>query len=397
MKTKSGGKSALLSRTVRMLLDPKMDPDDRKMLLIQVCHDDSPDSSRALQELLSLASEDMARKAAFLKQRQLDETLEMLKDGPLRLGTYVQPAPTTDEGSLVQRAQVLLENGDTALSVFTDPDLADSLRCGDPVLLDAQARAVIEQGPSDCVTGEVGQLQRRIGADRVRVSLNDLSSQAYRLSDLLQQQIDLGEVPLGTELLVCTRRRMAFEALPREDGLADYMFLERGPLPEVDVQRDIGSPHPYIEELIEHVRDELTNPGLGRKYGVRAMQTRLLKGLTGTGKTLSILAVIRSIYGVMSEITGAPIEALPRRVMRMRMSQVLNKYLGESDKRLDRFFDEVTQLANEPFVWEGREWKLPVIARCEEIDSLAQGTQRLRRCHGADPNVRIGAARPSGR
>ena len=102
------------------------------------------------------------------------------------------------------------------------------------------------------------------------------------------------------------------------------------------------------------------------------MQTRLLKGLTGTGKTLSILAVIHGIYRVMSEVTGAPIEALPNRVLRMRMSQMLNKYLGESDKRQDRFYDEVIQLANEPFIWEGREWKLPVIARCEEIDSLAR-------------------------
>ena len=79
-----------------------------------------------------------------------------------------------------------------------------------------------------------------------------------------------------------------------------------------------------------------------------------------------------ALYQVMSEVTGAPIEALPNRVLRMRMAQVLNKYLGESDKRQDRFYDEVIQLANEPFVWEGREWKLPVIARCEEIDSLAR-------------------------
>jgi SpoVK/Ycf46/Vps4 family AAA+-type ATPase len=71
-------------------------------------------------------------------------------------------------------------------------------------------------------------------------------------------------------------------------------------------------------------------------------------------------------------VTGAPIEALPNRVLRMRMAHVLDKYLGVSDKRQDRFYDEVIQLANEPFVWEGREWKLPVVARCEEIDSLAR-------------------------
>ena len=219
----------------------------------------------------------------------------MLKDGPLRLGTYLGPAPETN-GQLVNRVHVLLENGDTAFPVIFRPELAESLVCGDAVLLDAQARAVIDRGPANCFTGEVGELKQRIGDNRVRVSLNDLSSEAFCISDALKQQLDSGEVQPGAEVLVCTRRRMAFEALPREEGVSHYKFLEQGPLQEVDAQRDIGNPHPFIEELIEHVRDEMTNPQLSRKYGVRPMQTRLLKGLTGTGKTLSILAVI---YGTL--------------------------------------------------------------------------------------------------
>ena len=266
----------------------------------------------------------------------------------------------------------LMENGDTAFPLILDANLAKSLTCGEHVLLDAQARAIIGRGPTNISTGEIGELKQRLGEDRVRVSLNDLSSEAYRLSETLRQQLTAGSAQVGSEVLVCTRRRMALEALPGQEGVSHYKFLERGPLQEVDAQRDIGNPHPFIGELIEHVRIEMTDPDLLRKYGVRRMQTRLLKGLTGTGKTLSILAVIYGVYRVLSEVTGAPIEALPQRVLRMRMSSVLNKYLGESDKLQDRFYDEVIQLANEPFVWKGREWKLPVIARCEEIDALAR-------------------------
>lgn len=88
-------------------------------------------------------------------------------------------------------------------------------------------------------------------------------------------------------------------------------------------------------------------------------------------------ALIDGIYRVMSEVTGAPIDALPKRVLRMRSAKVLDKYLGESDKRQDRFYDEVNQLADEPFIWEGREWHLPhsILAtetRAVDADELAE-------------------------
>jgi SpoVK/Ycf46/Vps4 family AAA+-type ATPase len=72
-------------------------------------------------------------------------------------------------------------------------------------------------------------------------------------------------------------------------------------------------------------------------------------------------------------------DQLPPRVFRLRMSEVLSKWLGDSDKKLDRFFTEVEQLADEPFVGpDGRTWKLPVLAIMEEIDGLA-------RARGHDP------------
>ena len=74
----------------------------------------------------------------------------------------------------------------------------------------------------------------------------------------------------------------------------------------------------------------------------------------------------------MSEVTGAPIDALPPRVLRLRPAQVLSKWLGESDRNLDRFFDEAEGLAAEPFVRDGRSFRLPVLAILEEIDGLAR-------------------------
>jgi len=100
---------------------------------------------------------------------------------------------------------------------------------------------------------------------------------------------------------------------------------------------------------------------------------RLFAGASGTGKTLAIQAICAGVYGVMSEVTSVPVEQLPPRIFRLRLSDVLNYLLGESDKQLQRFFQEIEQLASEPFFApDGRRWFLPVMAIMEEIDGLAR-------------------------
>ena len=75
----------------------------------------------------------------------------------------------------------------------------------------------------------------------------------------------------------------------------------------------------------------------------------------------------------MSEITGVPLEQLPPRVFRLRQSQVLSMWLGESDKNVDRLFDEIEQLADQPFKTpDGRQFRLPVLVIIEEADGMAR-------------------------
>ena len=75
----------------------------------------------------------------------------------------------------------------------------------------------------------------------------------------------------------------------------------------------------------------------------------------------------------MSEVTGIEADKLPPRVLHLRSSQVLSMWLGESDKQIDRFFDEVEQLAAEDFTGpDGKKYNLPVMVIAEEIDCLAR-------------------------
>jgi hypothetical protein len=174
-------------------------------------------------------------------------------------------------------------------------------------------------------------------------------------------------------LLVCRQRRFARDVLPTEDGLGYYRFLDLRPVPDIVVERDIGDPKPFIERVVRTVELEMTKPELRRRYKLRRSMTTLLEGISGSGKSYSLLGTIRRIYDVMSKVTGVPVEDLPPRVLRLRSPAVLSKWLGESDKNIDRFFSEVEELADERFVNpEGDEHCLPVIVVMEEIDGLTR-------------------------
>ncbi len=144
-------------------------------------------------------------------------------------------------------------------------------------------------------------------------------------------------------------------------------------MPDVIVERDIGSPPRVIRDVADHIRQELLCPGLRRRFQLRPCLMRLLCGVSGCGKTLAVQAIHRLMYEIMAEVTGVPVGQLPPRVFRFRQSQLLSMWLGESDKNVDRLFDEIEQLADTPFVTPlGKKFMLPVLAVIEEADGLSR-------------------------
>ena len=100
---------------------------------------------------------------------------------------------------------------------------------------------------------------------------------------------------------------------------------------------------------------------------------KLLCGVSGSGKTLAVQAIHHLMYEIMSEVTGVALDQLPFRVFRFRQSQLLSKWLGDSDKNVDRLFDEIEQLADQPFrAPDGRQVRLPVLVVIEEADGMGR-------------------------
>ena len=100
----------------------------------------------------------------------------------------------------------------------------------------------------------------------------------------------------------------------------------------------------------------------------------LLTGIAGTGKSLSIAAIWRAMYEIISETTGVPIEDLPPRVFRfLDREQFSVLGFGKSDRNIERFFDEILAVSSQKFSDpSGNELELPLLVILEELDGLGR-------------------------
>jgi ATP-dependent 26S proteasome regulatory subunit len=353
-----------------LLLDPAMPLDHRLELLKVMAIDGRPESKAALAVLLECATAANGESLHADKAKQLSEMIQQMEEGPLRPACFIE---MVQSNGFANHAHVVLDDGAFAFTVVPDAVLASSLCCGDRVLLEARGRALLHRAPSTLKVGEEAKLERRIDERHVEVTLRGHERAVHLASQRLADKLASGEVAPGATLVVNSRQCVAYDALPKQDGLAHYEHLQRVPVPDVLAERDIGAPPKCIRELSDFIRLELRQPELRRRYGLPRCCMKLLHGTSGAGKTLAIQAIWRNLYVIASEATGVPMDQLPPRVVRLNLARIFSMWLGESDKNLDRFFAEAEQLAEEPFIApDGKAYQLPVLVVLEEIDGLAR-------------------------
>jgi hypothetical protein len=324
-----------------------------------------------VQSLLKAAAESNGEDLFRQKKKELEELMDELRSGPQRPGLFFGMLPTN--GSAVKRAHVRLQDGTATYPVMDDDQLAATLGRGDGVLLSGRAETVLGADPIGVEAGEEARLEDTLG-ERIEVSLRSGDERhVLHVSTALARRLEAGEVPRGTPLLVCLRRQMAFDIVPRPtDEWSRFRYLCREEVPDVVAERDIGAPPAFIAETIEFCRREMVSPGLRRKYRLRRSRTYLLEGTSGSGKTLCLCACINGIHEVMAEVTGIPVAELPPRVIRLKMSKLLSMWLGESDKNADLLVDEIVALAERTVTGPNGTFELPVIVIFEELDGIAR-------------------------
>jgi SpoVK/Ycf46/Vps4 family AAA+-type ATPase len=88
---------------------------------------------------------------------------------------------------------------------------------------------------------------------------------------------------------------------------------------------------------------------------------------------MSIDATWNTMYNIMEEVTGVSRDELPQRVFRLRAGNLLSSWFGQTEKEIDRFFDELIQMSRQKWTApDGNDYELPVLAIIEEVDGLAR-------------------------
>lgn len=358
--------------TPSLLLDRKIPIEHRKEVFADLCSTKSREASRIVEAVLKAASNSGGRDAYKQKKKELGELIESLRAGPQRLGVFMNLVGSP--GAAPARAHVKLQDGSSTYPVVLDQEIAGTLKRGECVLLSARAEALLARDDLGIDTGEEARLEARLG-DRVEISVHGNDQRhIMHVADVLKGRLDAGQVPIGSPLLICPRRSMAFDVVPcSSDGLSKFRFLSRETVPNVVVQRDVGDPPAFIETVARLCRAEMTVPQRRRRYRLRRSATLLLTGVSGSGKTLCVNATIRRVHEVMSEVTGLPLEQLPPRVLRLKMSRLLSMWLGQSDRNADQLADEITELAEQTVTGrDGKDFELPVLVILEELDGIAR-------------------------
>lgn len=355
-----------------MLFDDSMPMEMRVEMLRSCLFSPDANAQEIITRLLTAATQGGEKSEDEFNRmtRKLSEKLEEMEQGPLRLATFLRLAQVN---GCAPRAEALLTDGSTAFSVVPDEDLAGKLRMGDNIWLEANGKAVLFRDPTPVHVGEEARLERRLPDGRVEVKLRDQARGIYYSSEFLSEQLNTQEARPGDMVIICPMRSMAFGAIPGEEGLSHFEYLVRAAAPDVVIERDIACPPKFLSAVLHRVEMDLLDPESLNRYRLRRSNMVLLWGPPGTGKTFCIDGLWNGIYALLSRMTGVPVEGLPFRVMRFRPSKILSKWLGDSDKAIDRFFDEMEELGAEVFEDpKGRKWQLPILAIFEEADGMAR-------------------------
>lgn len=329
-------------------------------------------STMISQEIFHRITEGSCDEVSKKRAEQLKAILQQLQNVPLRPATFIQ-LQELDQGA-PPHALVSLDNGELAFVVVHDHATVSKLKLGDRVMVDGAGKILVHPTGNGIHTGSESRLQRLIDDRHLEVVDHHDENRVVLAGPELMAEVKSGKIPAGSMIVVGAGGRLATHAIPPEDSNADnFRFLDRGPVPDVIVERDIGAPPPVIAAVAQHIREEMTRPELRRRFKLRPCLTKLLMGVSGSGKTLAIQAMHRLMYEIMSEVTAVPMEALPKQVFRFRNSQMLSMWLGESDKNADRLFDEVERRAAQTYTTQsGMEFQLPVLVVMEEADGMGR-------------------------
>jgi proteasome-associated ATPase len=325
---------------------------------------DSPRQSRLLEERLRETEASLAsvtgqneRLAGTLREARdqivsLKEEVDRLAQPPSGFGIFLGVA---DDGA----ADVFTGGRKMRVSVSPGIEL-DELRPGQEVVLNEALNVVIAQGYE--TIGEVVMLKEILdGGDRALVISHADEERVARLAEPLLSST----LRAGDSLLLEPRSGYVYERIPKAE--VEELILEE--VPDITYS-EIGGLGPQIEQIRDAIELPYLHADLFREHQLRPPKGVLLYGPPGCGKTLIAKAVANSLAKQVAARTAgsadgsapaSPEAAGKSFFLNIKGPELLNKYVGETERHIRLVFQRAREKASEG---------MPVIVFFDEMDSI---------------------------
>ena len=290
-----------------------------------------------------------ALQAARTELGALHTEIERLTAPPRSYATYLQGDP------MARLADVLLGGRRMELAVAETVPMG-SLEPGMRLKVNEHLVVIAIAGYED--TGQIVLVKEVLDKHRVLAVVRDEEEHVLRVAGSLHRV----RLRVGDALVADVRAGIVYERILRAE--VEELLLDE--IPNVEYA-DIGGLGPQIEQIRDTVELPFLHPGLYRDHALKPPKGLLLYGPPGCGKTLIAKAVATSLARTAADLAGGG--AARSYFLNIRGPQLLNKYVGETERQIRLIFARAREKA---------ERGIPVIVFFDEMDALfrTRGTGR---------------------
>jgi len=321
---------------------------------------DSPRQARLLEERLRETEASLA--AVTAQNERLTGTLREARDQIVALKEEVDrlAQPPSGFGVFLNAAHESTADvftGGRKMRVHVSPAVElDHLKPGQEVVLNEALNVVLAEGYESA--GEIVMLKELLeDGERALVISHADEERVVRLADPLRAST----LRSGDSLLLEPRSGYVFERIPKAE--VEELILEE--VPDI-VYSDIGGLASQIEQIRDAIELPYLHADLFREHQLRPPKGVLLYGPPGCGKTLIAKAVANSLAKQVAQKTAAdgtvpPGSAGRSFFLNIKGPELLNKYVGETERHIRLVFQRAREKASEG---------MPVIVFFDEMDSI---------------------------
>ena len=303
---------------------------------------DPPDYVRSL-ELADAMGQNEKLRQALAEAREyitaLREEVDKLTAPPATYAIYLS---TNEDGTVNVLAQ------GRKVKVNAHPSIVvPSLRPGQELILNEGLNIIDVAGYE--IQGEVVILKEQLDGERAIVTLRADEDKVGVIADPLRAT----RLKIGDHILMDAKSGYLLERLPKSE--VEDLSLEE--VPDIGYD-DIGG----LGAQIETIKDAVELPYLYAEYykehQLSPPKGVLLYGPPGCGKTMIAKAVANNLAEKISEKRGEKIQGY---FLNIKGPELLNKYVGETERKIREIFVKAKEKANED---------VPVVVFFDEMDAL---------------------------